>query len=117
MLIQKSAASEPNNGDIVTLKLLTGEEIIGKMSANTGLFTDGYVVVDKPVVLQVSPTPKGLAMAFTPVLFAGEENASLKVFKAQIAIGPVKARQEIAAQFIKSTTGLEVPINGGIIQP
>lgn len=93
-----------NIGEIHTLKLVTGEEIITKLS---GVDDTGYSIV-RPLVL--SMTGQGVAM--TPFLFTAEIKGEITIPKnAVIAIAPTD--KQTASQYIQGTTGI-VPANAGL---
>lgn len=91
--------------DIVTMKLVTGEEIISKFVEDT---TFGYKI-SKPLVLAI--TPQGVAM--TPFLFTAEINGEITIPKnAVIAIATTE--KDTAGQYIKGTTGIQ-PANANTL--
>lgn len=89
-----------NTGEVYTLKLVTGEEIITKL---TDVGSDHYKIY-KPLVL--SMTAQGIAM--TPFLFTAEIDGHINIPKtAVIALAPTE--KSTAGQYIKGTTGIVVP--------
>lgn len=94
MLFEKSKFSE---NDIVSLKLITGEEVIGKYVSEDM----GEMVLSKPLMLAM--TSKGPAM--TPVFMTVDPDKSFGFLKtAIIAKGPTV--KEIADQYTYQTTGI-----------
>jgi len=92
-------------GKIYTLKLVTGEEIITKITEDAALSYN----VSKPLVLSI--TAQGMAM--TPFLFTAEINNEITIPKsAVIAVAPTDS--QTAGQYIKGTTGI-IPANTGTI--
>ena len=54
----------PNNDNIITIKLVTGEEVVAKLKSTD----DTSVTITKPVVIMMSP--QGLAFgSFTPTMY------------------------------------------------
>ena len=88
--------------DIVTLKLVTGEEVITKFIESN----DHHYKINKPLVLSV--TSQGVAM--TPFLFTADLNSDINIPKnAVIAIA--RTEKSTTSQYIKGTTGIE-PVGG-----
>ena len=94
MLIQNTFKAN----DIVTMKLVTGEEIIAK-------FVEGNETsykINKPLVLSV--TQHGPAM--TPFLFTAEMNDNINLSK-NVVIAIANTEKTTAGQYIKGTTGIQ----------
>lgn len=92
MLIEKPIA----NGDVVSIKLISGEEIIARLEEET----DSIVKVSKP--LAVSLGPQGLGMI--PFMFLGSKE-TLNLKQAHVlAMSPSK--KEAADQYLQGTTGI-----------
>jgi hypothetical protein len=92
-----------NIGEIYTLKLITGEEVISKLSA---VDETGYTIV-RPLVL--SMTGQGVAM--TPFLFTAEIKGEITIPKnAVIAIASTD--KQTAGQYIQGTTGIVTASTG-----
>ena len=84
--------------DIVSIKLSSGEEIVGKLVEET---SDGFTI-SKPLML--AQTPKGMGLA--PYMFTVDpEKAQLK-FNEKNVITITKTMSTMAKQYIQSTTGL-----------
>ena len=93
MLIQ---TFKPN--DIVTMKLVTGEEVISKfVEAND----NGYRI-NKPLVLSI--TSQGPAM--TPFLFTAEISGEINLPKHAV-IAMASTDKQTAGQYIKGTSGIQ----------
>jgi len=104
MLIEKNATEN----DIVAVKLISGEELIGRAIS---IPTDPsyQLVLSKPIVLGMQQTQTGeLGLGFGPFMLGIEDDAKITL-EASSYITMVKARDEIKQAYIKSTTGLEVP--------
>ena len=103
MLIQKSSVIEIN--DIVTIKLSSGEEIIGKLTEKT---TD-TISLAKPVQIVMQPIgPKQMGLAFHPVLGSVGE-VTMQFSLANLAIRPVRTGDDVMRNYIQATSGLVTP--------
>ena len=92
MLLNKPIST----GDTVSIKLISGEEIIARLDEET---TD-YVKVSKP--LTVSLGPQGLGMI--PFIFLNGSNTVILKHIHIIAMGV--AKKEAADQYLQGTTGI-----------
>ena len=92
MLITKGVAV----GEIVSIKLITGEEIIAKLEEET---TD-HIKVNRP--LTVSLGPQGLGMI--PFVFLAQ-NDSIKLNMNHVLV-LAAAKKDAADQYIQGTTGI-----------
>lgn len=95
MLIEKPL----KNGDVVSMKLSSGEEIISKLEDETAEFYK----VSKP--LMVAATPQGLGLA--PYMFTIEQDAMIKIFKINL-ICASPTEKDMASQYIQNTTGIKL---------
>jgi hypothetical protein len=93
MLIDKGVTE----GEVVTLKLSTGEELIAK------LIEDGvlYYKLSKPMVL--SMTQKGVGMM--PYLFTVNPDKEIKLFKTNVVVMEVTDK-DFATAYTQQTTGI-----------
>ena len=92
MLLEKPMAT----GDVVSIKLANGEEIIARLEEET----DQYVKVSKP--LAVTLGPQGLGMI--PFMFlAAKDTVTLKQSHV-LAMSPSK--KDAADQYMQGTTGI-----------
>lgn len=87
---------KPN--DIVSMKLITGEEIITKL---VSINESGYTI-SKPLVL--SMTQKGPAM--TPFLLTAEVTEDIVLSK-NVVVATVTTDKFTADQYISGTTGIQ----------
>lgn len=95
--------------DVVTLRLVTGEEIIAKLVEEDAL----TIRVTKPVVVQVQMVgPQQAGLGFLPFMTTVDEDAKLTLPLDRLVVRPQKTRKDVAAQYIKMTTGLDVPVSG-----
>ncbi len=88
-------------GKIVSLKLTTAEEVIGKITSET----DETFVVNRPLAL--GPMPDGRAGAgLFPWLLSGKTD-DVVVNKTTI-IGFSHTTEEVAQKYIESTTNIQI---------
>lgn len=95
-----------NDGDIVSIKLSSGEEIIGKYVNDT----NECIILDRPLMLAMSQ--KGVGMA--PVLMTVNPESKLKFSKSAVMV-IAESDQEIAKQYLYQTTGIQPVTNSGIV--
>jgi hypothetical protein len=101
MLIEKRHAPEVN--DTVTIKLISGEEIVGRLSE----CGNDTVTLTKPVqILMHQIAPNKMGLAFQPVLGSISEQITMQFNRAAISIGPVKTGEDVTRNYIQATTGL-----------
>lgn len=101
MLIDKRNAPEIN--DIVTIKLASGEEVIGRMIDRTG----ETVSIGKPVQIVMQPIgPDKMGLAFHPVLGSVSDLATVQFSLATLAVRPVKTNEDVSRNYISATSGL-----------
>ena len=84
-------------GDVVTIKLVGGEEIIARFEAET----NDWVKVDKPKGITV--TGQGLGMI--PWIFLGDSDV-VKINRNTIVAGPMPSKKDAATQYLEGTTGI-----------
>lgn len=113
MLVEKKF----NKGDVVTLKLVSGEELVARFQESK----DDTVVVSKPLamVLRVIQVPDGkgqyveqTAVDFAPYLLSVNPDADINISKKQIVVME-RTRQDAAAQYLKITTNIQ-PAGAGV---
>jgi hypothetical protein len=102
MLLQKSKF---DSGDIVSLKLTSGEEIVGKFVSEDMM----EFVLTKVVMLAM--TQKGVGMA--PYMVTVDPDKEYAINK-QAIIMKAPTDKEIADQYIYQTTGIQ-PVSAGSI--
>ena len=93
MLINKGATV----GEVVTLKLVTGEEIIGKLGEDGA----AYYLIEKPLTLVAGP--KGLGLQ--PWLFTVDAEKSIKFPKDKV-MACEATMEEMAKNYLQGTTGI-----------
>jgi hypothetical protein len=93
MLIQKSVAV----GEVITLKLTSGEELVAKLAEET----DSYFKLSKPMVIGMGQKGPGLM----PYLFTVSPDREVKLLKTTVTVAEPTDKQ-FADQFVESTTGI-----------
>jgi hypothetical protein len=96
MLLDK----ELKQGDVLTIKMTSGEEIIGRFHEETIT----HMVLVKPHML--IPSANG-QLGMAPALFSADPAENVRVNKSAIAI-QTKTVKDLADQYISSTTGLKL---------
>jgi hypothetical protein len=86
-------------GEVVTLRLTTGEEIICKLVEDTAT----NVSISKPMVLSMGQ--QGLGMM--PFIFTVHPDKNIKLAKASVVMMEATDKQ-FADQYIQSTTGIKL---------
>ena len=105
MLVEKKLSV----GDIVSLKLVSGEELIGKIKEHT----ESGFLVSKPLVLSVVaiPTQDGRiqhALQLSPFMFGLDERSDIG-FPFTSLITYTKTKEEMKQSYIKETSSIESP--------
>ena len=95
MLIDKGATV----GEVVTLKLTSGEEIVAKLTEETAT----YYKLSKPMVIGMGQKGPGLM----PYLFTVNPDKDVKLSTATVTVAEATDKQ-FADQFIESTTGIKL---------
>jgi hypothetical protein len=86
-------------GEVITLKLTSGEEIVAKLVEDGPL----YYKLSRPMVIGMGQQGPGLM----PYLFTVNPDKDVKIFKATVAVAEATDKQ-FADQFIQSTTGIKL---------
>jgi hypothetical protein len=95
MLIDKGVSV----GEVITLKLTSGEEIVAKLAAET----DSHYKLSRPMVIGMGERGPGLM----PYLFTVNPEKEVKLSKITVTV--VEATDKtFADQFIQSTTGIKL---------
>ena len=95
MLIEKPVSE----GDVVSLKLVTGEEVMAKLVSDDVM----SYKISKPVILQMGQ--KGPMMV--PYLLTVDMDKNLSISKSNV-IAMAGTDKEFANQYIQATTGIAV---------
>ena len=86
-------------GEVVTIKLTSGEEVIASLVEET----DKYVKVAKPRVLTAAQGGIGMA----PYLFTVDQDKTIKIAASTVVVLE-PTEKESASSYTKATTGLIV---------
>jgi len=109
MLIEKRNA--PDIGDVITIKLISGEEIIGRLLEKIG----DMIVIGKPLQIIMQPiSATQMGLGFRPVLGSVSEDATLQFPLTALTVRPMKSNDDVTRSYIQATTGL-VTANASIL--
>lgn len=95
MLIDKGVSQ----GEVITLKLTSGEELVGKLVEET----DVYYKLNKPMVIGMGAKGPGLM----PYLFTVHPDKDIKLSKITVTVAEA-TDQDFAKQFLESTSGIKL---------
>ena len=95
MLIDKGVSQ----GEVITLKLTSGEELVGKLVEET----DAYYKLSKPMVIGMGKQGPGLM----PYLFTVHPDKDIRLSKVTVTVAEA-TDTEFAKQFIESTSGIKL---------
>jgi len=95
MLIDKGVSV----GEVITLKLTSGEEIVAKLVEETAT----YYKLSRPQVIGMGPQGPGLM----PYLFTVHPEKEVKLLKTTVTMAEATDKT-FADQFIQSTTGIKL---------
>ena len=97
-----------NEGEISTIKLASGEELVAKIMT----IADGTLVIKQPV--SIAPSPNGGPPMLVPSMFTAEMDRDVILYASAISmIAPT--REDVKVAYIKATTGIDVPAKKQII--
>lgn len=100
MLISKSRKID--DGDIVSFKLVNGDEIVGKVESQT----DDAYVINRPCLVVPSQQGIGLIQA----MFSVDPDQSIEVRKQHVMMHAPTFSQ-LQSHYIQTTTGIATPGN------
>lgn len=95
MLIDKGVAV----GEVITLKLTSGEELVAKLVEET----DAYYKLAHPQVIGMGPSGPGLM----PYLFTVNPDKEVRLAKSTVTVAEA-TDQQFAKQFIESTSKIKL---------
>ena len=95
MLIDKGVSV----GEVITLKLTSGEEIVAKLVSEEGL----YYKLSRPMVIGQGPQGPGLM----PYLFTVHPDKEVKLNKITVTVAEA-TDESFAKQFLESTSGIKL---------
>lgn len=103
MLIEK----KPGVGDMIAIKLVTGEEIVGRIEANPSDAAPNDLTLKAPIGWML--TQQGVMPA--PFMVTAEEKPTVTFLGTSI-VSKTKPRKEISDAYIQITTGIQ-PASAG----
>lgn len=95
MLIDKGVAV----GEVITLKLTSGEEIVAKLVEET----DAYYKLSRPMVIGMGQQGPGLM----PYLFTVHPEKDVRLAKSTVTVAEA-TDETFAKQFLESTSGIKL---------
>jgi hypothetical protein len=95
MLIDKGVAE----GEVITLKLTSGEELVGKLVEET----TAHYKLNRPMVIGMGAKGPGLM----PYLFTVHPDKDIKILKGTVVVAEA-TDAEFAKQFLESTSGIKL---------
>lgn len=99
-------------GDVVSIRLITGEEIIGYLIEET----PSQTCLRKPMILQMHKMPDGsIGLGFSPTMVSAGDNDHVTVMSTSMVYRAAKTQSEIKDHYIKATSGILTPSAGGLI--
>ena len=87
-------------GDIISIKLVTGEELVARFEEET----DTDITVDKPMSLQIGPQGVGISQ----FMLTMDMDSKVTISKHNCLV-IAQTRKEMSDQYIQGTTGLAMP--------
>jgi hypothetical protein len=88
-----------NEGDVITLKLTSGEEIVARLDKET----DTHYRLTKPMVIAMGPNGPGLM----PYLFTVTPDRTIGLAKGTVTVATTSDKQ-FASQYMQSTTDIQI---------
>ncbi|MDQ7834615.1 MAG: hypothetical protein RDU24_04470 [Humidesulfovibrio sp.] len=92
--------------DIRLVKLINGESVIGKWSA------DGKTITD-PAVLQTVPSQQGVQMMLLPFGYPFEQEITGEISTAHVLYEYKKAPEELKTKYLEAASSLTLSAPGG----
>lgn len=86
-----------NKNDVVSLKLTTGEEVIGRFDSEN----DSIIILNKPLSFVMAE--QGLSLG--PFMISANKDDKITISKLTV-IAIIKTNELIAKQYLKQSTGL-----------
>jgi len=93
--------ARPQAGDAITIKLMSGEEVIARLEEDQ----EEKLVVAKPRAIVNIPN-KGIGLG--PFVFTIPQNASIEIYKKNV-VCYTETEDGMARQYTQGTTGLTLP--------
>lgn len=108
MLVSKDT---PKVGDVVSILLVSGAEIIGKLMASD----DNSCRLSRPIAAVMQPTGREIGLAFAPLMATANDINEVTFFQSAMLCKPAKTRDDIAQGYTASTSSIVQPPKGIII--
>lgn len=89
-----------NEGDVVTLKTIAGEEIVARYVEDK----DIAYVVRKPMTLIQNHSGVGLL----PYVLTTEEDVEVTINKHALSVNPIKSEESMSAQYIEASSDIKL---------
>lgn len=89
-----------HSGEVYTLKLNSGEELITKVKS-LGV---GYLIVEEPV--SIAPGPQG--MGLVPSMFTADTKGEVRINTHSVSI-LAPTEDNVKLKYLEATTGIKVP--------
>lgn len=98
-------------GEIVGFTLVTGAEVVGRcVKDKVDEMGVSCIRIAKPIGVQMQMMgPQQAGIGFVPVQVGADDDGECLFSYNAIAIMPRKVRAEIKANYVKMTSGLEIP--------
>lgn len=92
-------------GDVVSIKMLDGSEIIGRVEKDDA----EYLELKMPMIFMVHQMPDGRPSAqMAPIMFSTTKDV-IPIRKSLIAFGPVETAENIKKGYMKETSPIVLP--------
>jgi len=98
-----------STNEIVTLKLISGEEVIAKYISEDAT----SVTVSKPLAL----VNNGQAMVLAPFVMTAEKLDSVRFLSSSLMIAPTKTQPKVKNSYIQFTTGIQTAVGAEDVPP
>lgn len=88
--------------NIVVIKLITGEEVIGRLENES----DTTITISKARVIQMVQTgPQAMGMAMVPYL-ASNIDGDIEFVRTAVIVGPIEPSDEAGKPYLQQTTSI-----------
>lgn len=113
MLIENKSLSV---NDIATVRLTSGEEIVGRVTA----IRDDSISLTKPVhvlarMVQGEDGAVAAQIQFAPFMYSVAESSSFEFNHAKLSLTPIKSNPDVAASYRSATSEIVQPKSPGLL--
>jgi hypothetical protein len=100
-------------GDVVSIRLVSGEEIIGTLKNETAI----SVTLTRPLTVVMQATGRGeVGLSFGPFMASGPEMVESVTFQTNAMICmPIRSRKDVADGYKKTVSPIMTPNTGLVI--